>query len=339
MSISISFNGITEISTPKADRKKGKSLIDFPHEYTVIDIETTGLDPYFDYIIEVSAIKYENNIIIDSYSSLLKPDEYPYYDDDEENPDLEFGYYVDDFITSLTGITNQMIEEAPPSKEVLETFFKFIGDSILVGHNVNFDINFLYDNRIKYFNCPLKNDFVDTLRLARLILKDLPHHRLKDLILHYNINVEQEHRAFDDCKATNEIFKLLASDAKNQFGSIDSFIESRKSSIYGIKAKDINKTSDNIDPDCPLYNKTCVFTGKLDKMARKDAMQLVVNIGGLVADNVTKKTNYLILGNNDYCSTIKNGKSSKQKKAENLKLSGQDIEIITENVFYDMLSY
>ena len=72
-------------------------------------------------------------------------------------------------------------------------------------------------------------------------------------------------------------------------------------------------------------------------MKRADAMQLVINIGGRVGNGVTKKTNYLILGNNDYCKSIKGGKSSKQKKAEQLKLQGQDIEIISEQVFYDAM--
>ena len=74
-------------------------------------------------------------------------------------------------------------------------------------------------------------------------------------------------------------------------------------------------------------------------MPRKDAMQLVVDLRGIVANSVTKKTNYLILGNNDYCTQIKDGKSNKQKKAEKLKLSGQDIEVISENTFYEMLNF
>lgn len=73
-------------------------------------------------------------------------------------------------------------------------------------------------------------------------------------------------------------------------------------------------------------------------MMRKDAMRKVVNMGGICADSVTQRTNYLVLGNNDYCKTIKDGKSSKQKKAERFKLSGLDIEIISENIFYEMLS-
>ena len=72
-------------------------------------------------------------------------------------------------------------------------------------------------------------------------------------------------------------------------------------------------------------------------MLRKEAMQAVTNLGGICEDNVTKHTNYLILGNNDYCSTLRGGKSNKHKKAEQYKLAGQDIDIISEDVFYEIL--
>lgn len=80
-----------------------------------------------------------------------------------------------------------------------------------------------------------------------------------------------------------------------------------------------------------------MFTGKLERYTRKEAMQIVANLGGINEDGVTKKTNFLILGNNDYCSTIKDGKSSKQKKAEKYKVAGQDILIVPEDEFYTML--
>ena len=67
-------------------------------------------------------------------------------------------------------------------------------------------------------------------------------------------------------------------------------------------------------------------------------MQFVVNLGGFCEDNVTKKTNYLVLGNLEFSSNIKNGKSNKLKKAEKLILSGQDLKIISENIFLDLLS-
>ncbi|XBG72461.1 hypothetical protein V4S28_09460 [Enterococcus cecorum] len=66
--------------------------------------------------------------------------------------------------------------------------------------------------------------------------------------------------------------------------------------------------------------------------------KIVADLGGINENKVTLKTNYLILGNNDYCKTIKDGKSSKQKKAEEYKSRGQDIEIIPENVFYDIVN-
>lgn len=86
----------------------------------------------------------------------------------------------------------------------------------------------------------------------------------------------------------------------------------------------------------PLYHSVCVFTGTLEKMTRREAMQIVKDLGGECGDSVTKKTNYLVLGNNDFCKTIKGGKSNKQKKAEKLKLEGIDINVISESVFYEM---
>lgn len=73
-------------------------------------------------------------------------------------------------------------------------------------------------------------------------------------------------------------------------------------------------------------------------MVRKDAMQLVVNLGGILESSVTKNTNYLILGNNDYNAILHGEKSSKHKRAEELTLSGQDIEIIDESTFYDIIN-
>ena len=86
----------------------------------------------------------------------------------------------------------------------------------------------------------------------------------------------------------------------------------------------------------PLYGKHCVFTGTLAKMVRLDAAQAVVNVGGLCDNRVTKDTNFLILGASDY-SKIKDGKSSKLKRAESLIAKGADLQIISENVFYDLM--
>ena len=99
-------------------------------------------------------------------------------------------------------------------------------------------------------------------------------------------------------------------------------------------------TTENTDfcEESPVFDKEFVFTGTLDRMKRTDAAQLVVDNGGRCGNSVTKKTNFLVLGNNDFCKSIKGGKSSKQKKAEDLKAKGFDIEVIPEDTFYQMIN-
>ncbi len=350
MNMIINFDENGKLQIKESDGKKrvvrefkGKSLIDFQDSYVVVDIETTGLDPKYDSIIEIGAIKYIDGQAKETFSELIKPS--TYYILDEEDIDEINDYcvvdgtpiqYVDSYITELTGITNKMLENACCEDEVLKRFKIFAEDFVIVGHNVNFDINFLYDASMSNFNEPLKNDFIDTMRIARKILKDLPHHRLSDLAKYYKITIEVAHRALEDCYITASILENLKDEAVNQFGSIEKYIESYKKSS-SISAKDIVAQKSEFDETHPLYGQICVFTGTLEKMQRKDAMQIVANLGGINGNSVTAKTNYLILGNNDYCPLIKGGKSNKQKKAEELKLKGKAIEIITENVFYDMI--
>ena len=151
-------------------------------------------------------------------------------------------------------------------------------------------------------------------------------------------------------KVKSAIIKYLFSDVDTQKCAIDIFLQNPKAfektanilnkesiSFLNKCQQQLKAESDNFDTTHPLYGKVCVFTGKLELMSREQAAQLVVNLGGTCGNGVTKKTNYLILGNNDYCSTIKDGKSSKQKKAEQLILSGQDLQIIPEDVFYELV--
>ena len=324
-SISISFanNGIkiseeNKTSVAKNRTNKGKSIIRFPNEFTVIDIETTGLSTEYDEIIEISAIQVRNNTIFKTFSSLVQP-----------------SFEIDEYIEELTGITNEMLKNAPKISSVLPDFLNFIENDILLGYNVNFDINFLYDSAEKLSCGVLKNDFIDVMRIFRKLYPELKHHRLKDLSDLYNIDYSNAHRSLADCEITLAGYTYLFKDIESKFSTIQDFIDTFKQKV--LKASDIQATETNIDEDNLLFGKTFVFTGVLERMPRKDAMQIVVNHGGINGDSVTKKTNYLVLGNNDYCKSIKDGKSSKQKKAEKLKLSGQDIEIIPESVFYDMI--
>ena len=317
-------------SAPNGKREnKGHSIICFPDSFCVVDIETTGLSPSCDGIIEIGAIKYFKGIELERFTSLIQPTL------------RNDGKYIDDFISSLTGITNDDLKDAPKENEVLADFQKFLGEDIIVGYNVGFDINFLYDAFVKTLNIPLTNDYVDLLRVARKLYPELPHHRLEDLLDKYGIENKNAHRALSDVEATKCCFDNMQDEVKKQFGTERSFVDSFKHTNKNIgksfHAVDIIGDKEKHDPNSPLYNRYCVFTGKLDRYTRQEAMQLVADVGGINEDRVTQKTNYLILGNNDYCTSIVEGKSNKQKQAERYKIKGQDIEIMPENVFYDMI--
>ena len=298
---------------------KGKSLLDFPSDYTLIDIETTGLDPNYDEIIEIAAIRIRNNMIDSTFSTLVKPER-----------------LIDNFITELTGITNDMVANSLPIEPNLYKLHSFINNDILLGHNVNFDVNFLYDNYIKYTPYLFKNNFVDTLRLSRKVYPDLGSHSLSYLTRFLGIISKTSHRAEADCLTTYSLVNSMINTISNTGESIESFVQRMNASIHSL-ASSIRATNTIFDDTHPVYGQSFCFTGTLSSCTRREAMQVVVNMGGIVTDRITKKTNYLVLGITDY-RKVKGNKSSKVQKAESLKTSGYDIDIISENVFWDLIS-
>ncbi len=308
-----------EENKPKTKRlEKGESTLRLADSYTVIDIETTGLSPSFDDIIELSALRVENCAVVSEFSELINP-----------------GYQISDFITSLTGITNDMLKDCPKIEDVLPRFLDFLGDDLIVGHNVNFDINFIYDNSESILQKAFSNDFVDTMRLGRRLIDGLDHYRLQDLALYFNVDYSHAHRALEDCKITQTCYEKL----KQIVAQEPEKAEKLKYTMHysTARAKSIHTDNTIFNEDHPLYGKVCVITGELS-MPRKKAMQAIADVGGINADGITKKTNYLIVGTYDYSNYGKDYKSAKMKKAEEYKLNGQDIEIISEDVFFTILS-
>lgn len=305
---------------------KGRSIIAFPDTYCVIDVETTGRSPQWDHIIEVAAVKILDGQEVGRFSSLIQP------------PSMPGGTYVDDFIEALTGITDEMLAGAPFAPDVLEEFATFVEDVPVVGHCVSFDIDFLYDSFDRYLDRPFSNDYIDTLRLVRKLHPKMSHHRLADLVQLFDVAHNDAHRAMGDVEATAECFARLKAEALERYGSEGEFQKAfQLGGSHSVKAADIQGDAQKIDEDSPIFGCACVFTGKLEKFTRAEAMQIVADLGGINQDGVTKTTRYLILGNNDYCASIKDGKSNKQKKAEKWALKGSGIEILPETAFYDML--
>jgi ATP-dependent DNA helicase DinG len=112
------------------------------------DLETTGLDPQTDTIIEIGAVRFNGRRVEGEFNTLINP-----------------GRPIPPFITQLTGITDQMVREAPPIRAVLGELKEFLGDSPILGHNVRFDLSF-----IKKYNIAGLNDYVDTYEMAAILL-------------------------------------------------------------------------------------------------------------------------------------------------------------------------
>lgn len=294
---------------------KGKSLLSIESEYVCIDLETTGLSPEFDSIIEISAVKVVRGEIVDKYTSLINPK-----------------CHISKFISQLTGITDDLVKDAPTIDEVLPEYLNFIGNSIIIGHNVNFDVNFIYDKSERITKKYFSNNFIDTMRLSKLLIKSLEHYRLKDIADVLNVEYTNAHRSLSDCLITISCYEKLKELALEHTELLSN---DKKSIISKFKASNVKSSMTEFDELNPFYNKVCVFTGTLSKMPRKEAMQIIVDMGGINKDNVTQDTNFLILGNDKYIDP--NNKSAKLRKAEEYKLNGYDIQIISEQVFYDML--
>lgn len=285
-------------------------------DYCVLDTETTGLSAYYDEVIEIGILKVRSGDVTDRYEQLIRPK-----------------YEIDGFITSLTGITNEMVADKPPIEDVKEDVLAFLGNDIIVGHNTSFDVRFLAAG----FQENINNEYMDTMQFARKLYPDLPHHRLSDLSEHLNLT-NNEHRAIADCVTTMELYEAMKTEMAQKGLGIGDLWQVNSSGHSSIDIRAITATTDDIDEDGFFYGRHVVFTGKLERMTRKEAMQIVVNMGGILDNSVNKHTNYLILGNNDYNAVLHGEKSSKHKKAEKLKLEGQDIEIIDEFTFYDIIN-
>ena len=199
-------------SYPEETRRfMGESLIAFPDCYVVVDLETTGLSPTKNNIIEIGAVRYKDGREIDRFASLLMP------------PANEDGLFVSKYITCLTGITNEMLLEAPATPEVLKAFDAYLGNDIILGYNVGFDVNFLYDKFLFYLGKPLRNDFIDICRISKKLYPDMPHHRLKDMVAKFQIHQDRAHRAISDVEATQECHRIMAEEILCRYASFENF--------------------------------------------------------------------------------------------------------------------
>lgn len=309
-----------------AREEKGNSVIEFPEKYCVVDIETTGLKPEYAEIIEIGAVMIENGRETARFGKLIKP-----------HKKQDNGLYVSSFISGLTGINDDMLKDAPYIEEVLPEFEQFLGDVLIMGYNVSFDVNFIFDNFMKYLNKPLKNDFVDVLRLARKICADMPRHSLSDMTKYYGIEHKNAHRAVSDCVATHECYINLKSDIIKEYGDTEVFKTVFKKRHYRTSVNDIKPDKSKFNPDSPIFGRRISFSGSLRKLNRMNAMQQAADLGAILQNAVTKKTDFLVLSDRERRLILRGEKSRKYILAERFIEAGGCLKVMSEGEFYKVI--
>lgn len=173
---------------------KGKLINKYVPDYVLFDLETTGISCNYDEVIEISAVKVKGGKIVEEFSELVNP-----------------GRPIPYAASAVNNISDAMVADAPPFREILPGFLEFAGNDVLAGHNIHsFDMKFLYRDCERFFQQTLTNDYVDTLKLARLCYPKLRHHRLGDMAELYGISTEGAHRALSDCRMNQQVFERLA---------------------------------------------------------------------------------------------------------------------------------
>lgn len=181
---------------------RGQNLDD---TYVVFDIETTGLSKEKEMITEIGAVKVADGKIIDRFSTFVNP----------QRP-------ISAEITKLTGITDDMVKDAPTIENVLPEFLKFCEDTVLVAHNASFDTGFIRIAAERAGLGELHHTIVDTLELARALLPELNKHKLDIVCEYLGVTLNGHHRAVNDAEATAEVFiKFLDMLAEKKVFTLD----------------------------------------------------------------------------------------------------------------------
>lgn len=275
--------------------------------YIVLDIETTGRSSYSK-IIEFTGLKYEDEKLIDEYTTLINPTT-----------------NIPSVITQKTGITNDMVKDAPQIKEVIGKIVDFINGQTLVGYNIaSFDVPFIRRVAEEY-DLSFDSKIIDLLPVARRSLTTLPDHKLTTVATYYDINVSNAHRSRADCLITYEVYQYLKD-----------FIAVQKP-----KAEKPHQTFDDTEEadvaSISIKDSSFVLTGDFASGDKNDIKAKIEQAGGFVKSGVSKKINYLVVGGLGSDRWKFGNQGSKITKAKELQEQGIDIHIISEDDLLKLL--
>ncbi len=166
-------------------------------DFVALDVETTGLDEKRNEITEIGIVRFRKGVLVAEYSSLVKPKE-----------------KISEYVSNMTGITNEMVSHAPDFEEVVQEMLEFIGDDLVVGHNIKFDIGMLDQALIRIDKPVLGNVVLDTLDIVSILNPTGSSFKLSHLAKVYGVLEENVHRAKDDSLMTANLYLRLVEEIK-----------------------------------------------------------------------------------------------------------------------------
>lgn len=224
-------------------------------EYVAFDLETTGLSPQKDQMIEIGAVKIRDAKIIGKYNCILYP----------EVP-------VSDFIINLTGITREMLAKGIPLQKGVEGFLDFSEGFPVLGHNIMFDYSFMKIAAAS-ISRPFEKNGVDTLNVARKLLTGLKNKKLGTLCEHYHYINEAAHRAYDDALATAVVFEQM----KREFPTEHQVFKPRQLQYRAPKERPMTEKQKQYLKELIKYH-TIKDNINIDQMSQSEASKKIDNI-------------------------------------------------------------
>lgn len=226
--------------------------------YAALDLETTGLSAKQDRIIEIGAVLVENDEIRDMFSTFVNP-----------------RCQLTERIVKITGISQEDVDNAPEIGEILTPLSEFIGDRVLLGHRILFDYSFL---KRAFVNAGMTFEKcgIDTLKLARICLPQLPSKKLSDLCVYYGIS-QRAHRALEDAKAAHFLYQRLKAEFQKEGSEPETVFRPQKL-IYKVK-KEATASKKQKERLLSLIGKhKLIMTTDVDSMSKNEISRLTDQI-------------------------------------------------------------
>lgn len=255
----------------------------------------------------------------------------------------------------IHGITPEKVMNSPSFSEVWKEIEHYFADSeYIIAHNAYFDMSVLYQSLDTYGIEHPNFLYIDSMSLCAKV-KNEGSASLADCAAFFGIPMEHHHNALEDAVVCAEI--VIRSINNSRYSSLEKYLKGyyslekkiksfselkpkkvfKSSGFSNVKISELSAATAEFDSSHPLYQKICVLTGELESLSRKDAMQKILDAGGVIKNGVTSKTNYLIVGKQDKKLVGADGLSTKEEKAYDLIKAGKNIAIINENEFLSLL--